>query len=44
VRLAAPVAIRKLMELDGLAVDGLAQWQTDPYLRGLANLPLSFAP
>ena len=44
VRLAAPVAIGKLMELDGLAVDGLAQWQTDPYLRGMVNLPLSFGP
>jgi cytochrome P450 len=42
VRLAAPVAIGKLMELDGLAIDGLAQWQTDPYLRGLANLPMRF--
>ena len=30
VRLVAPLAIGKLMELDGLAVDGLAQWQTDP--------------
>lgn len=44
VRHVAPVAIRKLMELDGLAVDGLAQWQTDPYLRGVANLPMSFEP
>jgi cytochrome P450 len=42
VRLAAPVAIRRLMDLDGLAVDGLAQWQTDPYLRGMVNLPLRF--
>jgi cytochrome P450 len=42
VRLAAPAAIGMLMELDGLAVDGLAQWQTDPYLRGMVNLPLSF--
>ena len=42
VRLAAPVAINKLMELKGLAVDGLAQWQTDPYLRGMVNLPLRF--
>jgi cytochrome P450 len=42
VRLVAPVAIGKLMELDGLAVDGLAQWQTDPYLRSMVNLPLRF--
>jgi cytochrome P450 len=44
VRRVAPVAIGKLMKLDGLAVDGLAQWQTDPYLRGMVNLPMSFAP
>jgi cytochrome P450 len=40
VRLMAPVALQSLLTLPGLAVDGLAQWQTDPYLRGMVNLPL----
>jgi cytochrome P450 len=40
VRLAAPVAMAALIKLPGLAAEGLAQWQTDPYLRGLVNLPL----
>lgn len=42
VRLAAPVALLKLVELDGLEMAGLPQWQADPYLRGLVNLPLAF--
>ncbi len=40
VGLMAPVALSALLELPGLAVDGLAQWQTDPYLRGMVNLPV----
>jgi cytochrome P450 len=40
VQLMAPVALAALLELPGLAVDGLAQWQTDPYLRGMVNLPV----
>jgi cytochrome P450 len=43
VRLVAPVAIGALMALPGLTVDGLAQWQTDPYLRGPVSLPLRTA-
>jgi cytochrome P450 len=43
VRLVAPAAILKLVDLPDLAVDGLPQWQTDPYLRGMVNLPLSFS-
>ena len=43
VRSAAPAAILELVKLRDLAVDGLPQWQTDPYLRGLVNLPLSFS-
>jgi cytochrome P450 len=43
VRLWAPPAILKLVDLPDLAVDGLPQWQTDPYLRGMVNLPLSFS-
>jgi cytochrome P450 len=40
-RLVAPVAINMLLaELPALELDGLAQWQTDPYLRAVTNLPL----
>ena len=43
VRLVAPVAINMLLaEFPGLALDGLAQWQSDPYLRAVTNLPLGF--
>jgi cytochrome P450 len=41
VRLMAPVALQTLLTgLPSLAINGLAQWQTDPYLRGMVNLPL----
>ena len=33
----------KLLKLRDLAVAGLPEWQTDPYLRGMVNLPLSFS-
>jgi cytochrome P450 len=43
VRLVAPVAFKLLLgAFPGLRLDGLAQWQTDPYLRAVSNLPLSF--
>jgi cytochrome P450 len=43
VRLVAPVAIQLLLaEFPELALDGLVQWQTDPYLRALTSLPLRF--
>ncbi len=43
VRIVAPIALTMLLsELPGLALDGLAQWQTDPYLRAVSSLPLSF--
>lgn len=43
VRRVAPVAIQMLLsEFPGLAVDGLPQWQTDPYLRAVTSLPLKF--
>jgi cytochrome P450 len=43
VRLVAPVAFEMLLsEFPALALDGLAQWQTDPYLRAVSSLPLSF--
>ncbi len=41
VRLVAPVAMTALLQLPGLRVAGLAQWQTDPYLRAMTNLPVS---
>jgi cytochrome P450 len=41
VRLVAPVAIELLLsEFPDLALDGVPQWQTDPYLRAVTNLPL----
>lgn len=43
VGLVAPAALRKLLDLPDLTVAGLPQWQSDPYLRGMVNLPLSFA-
>jgi hypothetical protein len=37
------VAIEMLInELPNLALDGDPQWQTDPYLRAVTNLPLRF--
>ena len=41
-RIVTPIAISQLLELDDLAITGYPQWQTDPYLRGLTNLPLRF--
>lgn len=41
VRLMAPIAMTALLDLPTLAVAGQAQWQTDPYLRAMTNLPLS---
>jgi cytochrome P450 len=41
-RLVAPVALGALIEaFPNPALAGIAQWATDPYLRALANLPLS---
>jgi cytochrome P450 len=41
VKLVAPVAFRKLLErFPNLERAGEPQWQTDPYLRALTNLPL----
>lgn len=43
IRLVAPVAIEQLLtQFPTLEFDGIAQWQTDPYLRAVASLPLSF--
>ncbi|MGZ4791641.1 MAG: cytochrome P450 [Ilumatobacteraceae bacterium] len=43
-RIVAPIAIKGLLTLEGLRLDGLAQWQPDPYLRGLVNLPVAYGP
>jgi len=41
--LVAPVALQALLtEFPDLALDGDPQWQTDPYLRAVTNLPLRF--
>jgi hypothetical protein len=40
----APIAIKGLLTLDDLRLDGLAQWQPDPYLRGLVSLPVAYGP
>jgi cytochrome P450 len=43
VQLVAPVAFEMLLsEFPALALGGLPQWQTDPYLRAVSSLPLSF--
>lgn len=43
VELVAPVALKRLLdEFPDLQPAGDPQWQTDPYLRAVANLPLQF--
>jgi cytochrome P450 len=43
VRLVAPVALQMLLKaFPNLALDGIPQWQTDPYLRAVTSLPLRF--
>jgi unspecific monooxygenase len=37
-----PAAISALLAGPPLAVDGIPQWQTDPYLRGMTSLPVRF--
>jgi len=41
-RRVAPVMLSKLLDLGEPVIDGLPQWQTNPYLRGMTNLPLRF--
>ncbi|MBF7729779.1 cytochrome P450 [Pseudomonas sp. N040] len=42
VRRVAPVAFRALLQrLPALRLAGLPQWQTDPYLRSVVNLPVA---
>jgi len=42
VGIVAPTALRALISaFPNLQVDGLVQWQTDPYLRAPANVPLA---
>jgi cytochrome P450 len=43
VQLVAPIAFELLLSaFPALALGGLPQWQTDPYLRAVSSLPLSF--
>jgi pimeloyl-[acyl-carrier protein] synthase len=42
VRLVGPVAIGAIAALPDLQLDGIVQWQTDPYLRAVTNLPIRF--
>lgn len=41
-RIVVPATLRALLELDDLRIDGLVQWQTNPYLRGMTSLPLAW--
>jgi cytochrome P450 len=40
----APVAIGLLARKQDLQINGLEQWQTDPYLRAVSSLPIKFSP
>lgn len=41
-RTVGPVAFRMLLAgLPGLRLEGIPQWQTDPYLRSVVNLPVA---
>jgi cytochrome P450 len=40
----APVAIGMLAAQKDLQINGLEQWQTDPYLRAVSSLPMKFSP
>jgi cytochrome P450 len=39
-RIVTPIAITALLALPSLAMAGLIQWQTDPYLRAVTSMPL----
>lgn len=41
-QIVAPAMLSALLTLDDLAIDGYAQWGSDPFLRGMLNLPLRF--
>jgi cytochrome P450 len=43
-QIVAPSMLAALLRLDNLAIDGYAQWGSDPFLRGMTNLPLRFTP
>ena len=43
VRLVGPVAIGAIATLPELQINGLVQWQADPYLRAPTSLPIRFA-
>ncbi len=41
-RIVAPAAIAGLLRLDNLRINGIEQWQPDPYLRGFTSLPMAY--
>lgn len=41
-RIVVPAAIEGLLSLDDLRINGIEQWQPDPYLRGLTSLPMAY--
>jgi cytochrome P450 len=41
-RIVVPATLSALLELEDLRVDGIVQWQVDPYLRGATSLPLAW--
>ena len=42
VRMVAPAAFRTMLqELPEIDLSGTEQWQTDPYLRSVSNLPVA---
>jgi cytochrome P450 len=43
-RIVAPAMLSALLRLDDLEIAGYAQWGSDPFLRGMTNLPLRFKP
>jgi cytochrome P450 len=43
-QIVAPAMLAALLRLDDLAIDGYVQWGSDPFLRGMTNLPLRFKP
>ena len=41
-RIVAPAAIAGLLSLPELRINGIEQWQPDPYLRGFTSLPMAY--
>jgi cytochrome P450 len=43
-RIMAPAMLAELLSLRELALDGQPQWGSDPYMRAITSLPLSYRP